>query len=327
MRDFANDNRMTLGEHFEELRRSMLRALLGIGVGMVACLFFGETIMQVMYWPVEVAQRATTTPVKVVALSPAESFSVYLKVCLIWGIFVASPYSIYQLWKFVAAGLYPKERRLVYRYVPFSVVLFLAGVVFFFVTMGPVCMTYFLNFGQKNFPVSGWSNPLEDLLRGKSATQPASQPATTAVVIPELDGDPDSPREGQVWTVRGRPGLRVFRDGRVYEVDMREGASMVATELRLSDSIMFVAMLSLVFGLGFQMPIVVLALAGAGIVSVASMARYRKYVVLALLVTAGLLTPPDVISQVSLAGPMYLLYELGLLLARLVGRKQRLARA
>jgi sec-independent protein translocase protein TatC len=78
----------------------------------------------------------------------------------------------------------------------------------------------------------------------------------------------------------------------------------------------------LVFGVAFQTPLVVLLLARLGVVSVGQLNHYRRHVIVLLLAAAALLTPPDVASQLCLAGPMWLLYELGVLLAWLTGRRR-----
>lgn len=312
MAESLNETRMTLGEHFEELRRALLRAVLGVGLGMVICLIFGQHIMQLMCWPVAVALRATQTPVRLRALAPAESFSVYLRVCIIWGAILASPYSLHQLWRFIAAGLYAHERRYVQRIVPFSAVLFLAGVVFFFVIVAPLVLMFFVNFSRSNFPLPTWASPLDLLEHPPAATQPADAPPT---LMPVFDTDPSSPAEGQVWLNRRLNRLRVFVDGQVRDVELSH-TTFLTTEWTLASYMSFVSLLSLVFGLGFQVPVVVLVLARTHLVSLARLSAVRKYVVLAILIIAGLLTPPDVTSQIALAVPMYLLYELGLLLAR-----------
>ena len=88
-------------------------------------------------------------------------------------------------------------------------------------------------------------------------------------------------------------------------------------DLTLAFYMSFVSSMAVVFGLGFQVPILVLVLLKTGLVSPKKMRSMRKYVVLILLIVAGVMTPtPDVVSQLALATPMYLLFELGLLLGR-----------
>jgi len=101
----------------------------------------------------------------------------------------------------------------------------------------------------------------------------------------------------------------------------------VASNWTLQGYISFVTMLMLVFGLAFQMPIAIFILARTGLVAVTSLRGVRKYVFLSVFFVAAMVTPPDVISQVTLAFPLYALFELGILLASLVGDKEAQARA
>ena len=81
-------------------------------------------------------------------------------------------------------------------------------------------------------------------------------------------------------------------------------------------------MLALAFGIAFETPIIVYFLAMSGIVNTAEMGKARRYVLFGMVVAAAIMTPPDVISQLLLAGPMYLLFEIGLILARLREKKR-----
>ena len=315
-----NDSRMTLGEHLEELRRSLLRAAVGVLVGMAACLAFGKHIMMVMCWPAAVAMSASGLPIRLRTLAPAESFMTYLKICLIWGVIVSAPYGLLQIWKFISAGLFAHEKKYVRRYVPFSVGLFVVGVGFFFLVIASICLIFFLGFGQSKFPTPTWRSPILP-----AATQPTEQaadgadPAPSPLRLPVLQADPSDPAEGQAWIGATDGRIRFVLDGKVHAVDVAPG-SFVSAEITLGYYMTFVSWLSLVFGLAFQVPIVVLVLTKTQLVPLARMRTMRKYVVLVLLTVAALLTPPDVVSQVALAVPMYLLFELGLLMARRGGQ-------
>jgi len=311
--DYPLESRMPLGEHFEELRRCLIRALLAAVVGLGVCLIFGDGIMRVMCWPVAVAMRYRDIPVRLRTLAPAEGFTTYLKVCGICGLIASAPYGLWQMWQFIAAGLYPRERHYVQRYVPLSIGLFIAGAGFFFLVIAPICLAFFLGFGQRHYPAPPWTSPI--LRQATDEPSPGETTRPAVVTVPVLDADPATPAEGQLWLRSGDNRLRLFRGGgvRVYEPAVE---SFLSAELTLGHYVTFVAWLSLVFGLGFQVPIVVLVLCGSQIVPLQRMRMMRKYVVLALLLVAALLTPPDIVSQVALAVPMYGLFELGLLLAR-----------
>lgn len=117
--------------------------------------------------------------------------------------------------------------------------------------------------------------------------------------------------------------LRFRLDEQTYEADLRRTSnSMVRPGFTLSFYISFVTHLALGFGIGFQVPIVVVFLAVLNIVPVERMAKARRYVAFAMVVVAAVVTPPDVTSQVMLAGPMILLYEIGLVAARVMIRRR-----
>ncbi len=310
----ADENRMTLAEHFGELRRSLLRAVVGVAVGMAICLLFGEQLMELLCWPVAAAQRAEDLPVRLRALAPAEAFVTYLKVCLLCGAILAAPYSLYQIWKFVAAGLYPHEQRVVRRAVPFSVGLFALGVAFFFIVVAPISLRFFLRFARESYP-----QPPRASWLPWSADAPEPPAATTAPAplrVPVLQAPPAQPAEGDVWIDAEQGSLRAVVGGRVRVFELRGGEPFLEPTLTLAHYMTFMALLALAFGVGFQVPIVVLVLAWTGLMTLERLRAVRKYVVMIILVIAAVLTPPDVWSQIALGVPMYLLYELGLWLAR-----------
>lgn len=315
--------RMTLSEHIEELRRCLLRALIGLAVGIAVCIALGDQIMAIMCWPAAAVMRYHGMPVHLRVLAPAESFVTYMQVTLIWGLIVSAPYALWQLWRFIGAGLYPRERRLVSRFVPLSLGLFGLGVAFFLLVMAPLCLNFFVGFTQSSFPTPPWAYPLlRPPTTAPAATAPAqTQPGATAPAaaspahLPVLENDPPNAREGDVWISRADGRVHVFTGGKSVVLEAT-APEFLSSDLTLENYISFVSRLSLMFGLGFQVPIVVFVLAGTGIVPLKVLRRSRKYVVLIILIAAAVLTPgPDLVSQLALGVPMYLLFELGLLLA------------
>src|SRR4051812_11810382 len=141
-----DDYRMTIGEHLEELRRRMIIALLGLAVSLILCFVFGDKVFEAFCWPL-------TRVLKQMGLNPqlhyrelGEGFLVWLQVNLITATAIASPWIVYQLWLFVAAGLYPHERKYVTRYAPMSIGLLIGGMVFVYVLVLPWSITFFLDF-------------------------------------------------------------------------------------------------------------------------------------------------------------------------------------
>ena len=137
------DSTMSLGDHLEELRWRLIRAIAGLVLGTIICLFFGTRIIDFIERPY---YNLTDQPL--VVLAPADAFVSYMKISMIAGLILSSPWVFYQLWMFVAAGLYENERRYVYYAVPFSVILFVVGALFFLFVVAPISLAFFLKFGK-----------------------------------------------------------------------------------------------------------------------------------------------------------------------------------
>jgi sec-independent protein translocase protein TatC len=176
-------------------------------------------------------------------LNVQEAFMVWFKVCMVTGVVIGSPWIFWQIWMFVAAGLYPSEKRLVHVYLPVSVFLFVVGVV-----------------------VCEW------------------------LVIPRAI-------EALLW----------FNEWMGLKPDMR-----------LNEWMGFAIFMPVIFGLSFQTPLVMLFLHRLGIMDAASFAGKRSYAWFAMAVFAALVTPStDALSMLFLWVPMSLLFELGIILIRL----------
>lgn len=235
---------MSLGDHLEELRLRIFLALGGLAVGTVISLFFSKYLIAFLTSPYERVMVALGEEPYLNFFSPAEGFMIYLRIALISGVIIASPWIIYQIWLFVASGLYNNEKKLVYKAVPLCTVLFIMGCLFCLFVAAPVTLDFFIRF-NKYFYENARSN------------------------------------------------------------------------FKFQDYINYVIGLVLVFGIAFQTPVVVLILNWTGLVTVKVLGSWRKYVLLAVFIIAAVLTPPGPVVQLALAVPMYLLYELGLLLCLL----------
>ncbi len=240
--------RMTLGEHLEELRRRILYALAGLGVAMGLSLVFGKWLIRLLEHPYARAMGDRGLDGRLAVLSTTAAVGVYFRVCLIAGAVLASPWIFYQLWMFVSAGLYPREKRYVVYAVPLSVALFVGGAAFFLFVVAAPTLRFLIGFSD--------------------------------------------------WL----------------------GVRPVVT---LQEHIAFMTVMMLVFGLTFQTPMVVLVLAKMHLVTVRTLNKYHRHVIVVVVILAAVLTPPDPVEQVLLAVPMILLYELGVLLAYLFVGKPR----
>jgi len=240
------DSTMSLGDHLEELRTRLLYALAGVAVCAIIGFFLGRRIIALLEGPYVDAMGEEA---RMIALGPADGFISYVKISLVTGLILSSPWVFYHLWMFVAAGLYPREKRYVYIAAPLSAALFVAGALFFIVGVGPLTLGFLV-------------------------------------------------RINNFLSLSSQFSFRLY--------------------------IAFVTHLMLVFGIAFQTPTAIFFLNRTGLVSLEALSRSRKYVVLLIVIVAAMATPPDVVSQIALAVPLYLLFELGILLSYFANRRKRL---
>ena len=228
----------TFISHLVELRDRLVKASIGIALVCAALMFWPgpshiyDFIARPMIASLPVGSKMIATGV----ISP---FLVPMKVTLVIAFILALPWVLYQLWAFIAPGLYTHEKRLVAPLVISSSLLFMAGVAF----------CYFFVFGRV-FKFIGEFSP------------------SSIAVTPDIENYLD-----------------------------------------------FVMSMCLAFGATFEVPVVVVILVRMGLVSVAKLKEVRSYVIVGAFVIAAIVTPPDIVSQFSLAIPMCLLFELGLLVA------------
>ncbi|HWE52903.1 MAG TPA: twin-arginine translocase subunit TatC [Bryobacteraceae bacterium] len=124
--------RMSFMEHLEELRKRLLLAIGGIGVAFFLCLFFSDQLWDVVFGPAKAALIAlNVVPPTLKLISPMDTFQIFwMKVPILFAIFLSSPWVLYQVWAFIAPGLYKKERRMAAPFVLSSAGLFILGGVF-----------------------------------------------------------------------------------------------------------------------------------------------------------------------------------------------------
>ncbi len=181
-----------------------------------------------------------------IAISYLESFMTYFKVSLVFGLFFSIPLILYEMWKFVGAGLYPNEQRYVLIFLPFSIALFFGGAMFGYLSVIPVALSF----------LAGW------------------------------------------------------------------GSDMVEMSFTLSNYVGLFFTLTVLLGLTFETPLVMIFLGKIGIVDGKGFRKVRKWAILGSVVFAALVTPPDPLSWSLVAVPMILLYELGILLVDFGARKK-----
>lgn len=139
---------MSFLEHLEELRRRIIYSVLFVLGGFAACWWKAEMIFGYMQRPIVTALAAHKLDTQLVYLNPTEPFNLYLKIGLFAGIFVASPFILYQVWAFIAPGLYKNERRYVLPFMFSTVALFVAGGAFGFRIVYPAALDFLVGYGQ-----------------------------------------------------------------------------------------------------------------------------------------------------------------------------------
>ncbi|MBU3712325.1 MAG: twin-arginine translocase subunit TatC [Limnohabitans sp.] len=227
-------------QHLMELRDRLVKATLAIAIAAVALGIYPGPgpLYDILAAPLVAHLPAGATLIATSVISP---FLVPLKILLMAAFLIALPVVLYQVWAFVAPGLYSHEKKLVLPLVISSTVLFLVGVAF----------CYYFVFGQ--------------VFQFIQSFAPKS--------------------------ITAAPDIEAY--------------------------LSFVLTMFLAFGLAFEVPIVVVVLARMGVVSIEKLKAFRSYFVVLAFIIAAIVTPPDVVSQLALAIPMCLLYEIGIWAARL----------
>lgn len=234
--------------HLRELRDRLVKASLAVGVGTLvgAWLVYGSPLGKPL--PDILVDQFVPPNVNLQAIGTAETFVSYMGIALVVGIALAIPIIIYQIVAFVAPGLRPGEKRVLYIAIPFVSELFLAGLAFGWFFTIPAALQFLLNFGTS----------------GRIITQPS-----------------------------------------------------------LSDFLQTVSMLLLWNGVVFELPAVVFLLARLGLVNTRQLASTRRYAIVVITIVAAIITPTgDPYNLLLLAIPMYLLYELGIVLTRFAPKRK-----
>jgi sec-independent protein translocase protein TatC len=232
----------TFVSHLVELRDRLLRAVLAVLVIFLSLFAFANDLYTFLAEPL---LRYLPEGTSMIATEVASPFLTPFKLTLVLSVFVAMPVILYQLWAFVAPGLYQNEKRLVFPLLLSSTVLFYLGMAFAYFVVFPLVFKF---------------------LTG---------------VAPE--------------------GVAVMTD--------------------ISRYLDFVLKMFFAFGIAFEVPIATILVIWSGITTAKSLAAKRPYIIVVAFVVGMLLTPPDVISQTLLALPMWLLFELGLVMSKIYTKK------
>ncbi len=139
------DEKMPFTLHLEELKKRLIRVLVAIGIGFVACYLVKEKLFWVLTRPLVAVLPEDSS---MIFTSLPEAFFTYMKVSFLSSIFLVSPYILYQIWKFVSPGLYSSEKKQVAPFVAFSTIFFLGGALFAYYIVFPFGFKFFVGFGN-----------------------------------------------------------------------------------------------------------------------------------------------------------------------------------
>lgn len=143
--DESPGGKMSFLEHLDELRRRIIHACLGIAVGVLVGFLFIDRIFNFLLAP---AKQALPPGATLIYTQPGEAFSLYITVSLIFGTIIAAPYIMYQVWMFIAPGLYSNEKRFAVPFVLFSTLGFVGGAAFNHYVAFPFIMVFFASFNS-----------------------------------------------------------------------------------------------------------------------------------------------------------------------------------
>ena len=305
---------MSFGDHLEELRR---RILLGVIVPVPAAILlfaFAGHIRSFLCIPLVDALLANGLPGTLQVMSPLETLMIDMKLSLIGAFIIGAPWVLWQAWLFIRPGLYQHERRFVRLLLPGSALLAAAGAALLYWVILPAMLTVLV----------GMSAPPATM----AATDPSASGDAAALVasipaMPVLAADPANPREGQAWINTTARAIHVA----VPAGDTATGESRVqimalpltrpgeiSQAFRLSEYLDFVLTMFLCVAIAFQLPVAMLLLSWTGLVQADWLRSKRRFALLGVVLAAAVISPGDVLSLVMLAVPLYLLFELSLVL-------------
>jgi len=140
-------------DHLEELRRRLVYSIAAVAVGFFACWWKVEKIYEIMQRPIIDVLRANGMSEKLVYLNPTEPFNLYLKIAALAGLFLTSPFVLYQVWMFISPGLYRNEKKYVVPFMVSTIALFIAGGYFGYKVVYPQALGFLVHFGRQFRPM------------------------------------------------------------------------------------------------------------------------------------------------------------------------------
>jgi len=237
-----NNDKMPFTDHLDELRTRLIICFVAVGVGFLLSYGFKEHIFEILMRPL---MSVMGDDDKMIFTNLPEAFFTYLKVSFLSGIMLSTPVILYQIWMFIAPGLYSDERKLIFPFVFLSTLFFVGGSLFGYFIVFPYGFQFFLSFTSEN--------------------------------------------------IQALPSMKEY--------------------------LSFSSKLLLAFGFVFELPLFITLMARMGLITTDFLKQNRKYAILLFFAGAAIITPPDVVTQIFMALPLMLLYEISIIGAKVFQRK------
>lgn len=238
-----NEKEMPFLDHLEELRWRILKALISVFVLMLICWGFSDQLLDILRYP----GNQINPPLKMQVLKVQTVFMTKLEIALVGGVLLGLPVIVYQLWQFIAPGLFNKEKKFLPIIILATIFCFIAGGLFAYFIIIPYALQFFMDLA-----------PLD-----------------------------------------------------------------IENNIALDFYIGFLLRIIVVFGVVFELPILSIILTKMGLITPAFMRKYRRYAIVIAFVLGAILTPPDPSTQIMLAIPIVLLYEVSIYLSYLFTSKKK----
>ena len=288
-------------EHLAELRKRLIHCVLAFLVCMVVRFAFWEPIFNFLTEPICSALLARGQQCNLILIKLQEGFFVAVRISFMGGFILSFPYLGFQLWRFVAPGLYKNEKSAFLPFMIASPFMFLLGASFAFFIVIPLAFNFFLSFQQESTLIE--------------------TPTTEIVLTEEQNSTTD-----QTKPLKDKQGLE--EDMELEDIDiLADGKEIIADvgvtfQGSVAEYLTLTIKFILAFGVCFQLPVLLTLMGKAGLVTGKGLAGFRKYAVVCILILAAVVTPPDVITQVILFTAVYGLYEISIWLVKRVEKKR-----
>jgi len=253
-----DDSKMSLFDHLNELRYRLRNAFIAFMVALVTGLVFQDRIFEVLTRPIREALVEAKMKPAFYQIEVSEAFWCYFKLAIVFGVLASAPFIFWEIWKFVAPGLYKKEKRLALVFIGATGICFTGGALFGYHLLVKPASFFLVTFAQ--------------------------------------------------------------------HIDVTAGTVPIQFEnmLRMQDVADFISLMMLGCGVAFELPVVLSVLGFLGIISAPGMWKFNKYALVLAALLGGILTPGgDVVSQLLLAGPIFILYNLSIGVVFLMERTRK----